>query len=120
MQEINFTNMSDMDIVPITKELTYQYDYGDGWEVVITISDEEYTEKDITYVKENYMPLCIKKDGLSVLDDVGGEGGYCDFLTTVHEAEEEEREEMKAWARYLTAFLLLFDENSKNAVFDCQ
>lgn len=44
-------------------------------------------------------PLCIAADGLSVMDDVGGIGGYCDFLTTIHEANDDKANEMKEWAR---------------------
>ena len=44
-------------------------------------------------------PLCIAADGLNVMDDVGGVGGYCDFLSTIHESDDGEAEEMRDWAR---------------------
>ena len=30
--------------LPLTKELKYEYDYGDGWEVKITLLDEYYSD----------------------------------------------------------------------------
>ena len=32
-------------------------------------------------------PVCVSADGLPLLDDVGGIGGYCDFLLGVHGKE---------------------------------
>ena len=49
-------------------------------------------------------PLCIMADGLPVLDDVGGIGGYCEMLTGIHgEGSEhfdyDDPEGTKEWAR---------------------
>lgn len=44
-------------------------------------------------------PLCIEVDGLSVMDDVGGVGGYVNFLETIHGDDPEEAREMREWAR---------------------
>ena len=87
--------------MPVAHELVYEYDYGDGWEVRITLSDMAYTDEEKEFVCQNYRPRCICKDGLNVLDDVGGMWGYRDFLVTIHEGSEEEREEIREWARYL-------------------
>ncbi len=95
------SNICGTDATPVTHELVYEYDYGDGWEVRITLSDAAYTEEEKDFVCQNYRPCCIRKDGLNVLDDVGGMWGYRDFLVTIHEGSEEEQEEMREWARYL-------------------
>ena len=87
--------------MPVVHELIYEYDYGDGWEVRITVSDIAYTDEEKEFVCQNYCPRCISKDGLNLLDDVGGMWGYRDFLVTIHEGSEEEQEEMREWARYL-------------------
>ena len=94
-------NICGTDAKPVAQELVYKYDYGDGWEVRITLSDAAYTDEDKEFVCQNYRPRCINKDGLSVLDDVGGMWGYRDFLVTIHEGSEEEQEETREWARYL-------------------
>ncbi len=95
------SNICGTDATPVAHELVYEYDYGDGWEVRITVSDIEYTDEEKEFVCQNYRPRCICKDGLSVLDDVGGMWGYRDFLVTIHEGSEEEQIEMREWARYL-------------------
>ena len=95
------SNICGTEATPVAHELVYEYDYGDGWEVRITLSDAVYTDEDKEFVCQNYRPRCINKDGLSVLDDVGGMWGYRDFLVTIHEGSEEEQDEMREWARYL-------------------
>ncbi len=94
-------NICGTDATPVAHELVYEYDYGDGWEVRMTLSDAAYTDEEKEFVCENYRPCCICKDGLRVLDDVGGMWGYREFLTTIHEGSEEEQEEMRQWARYM-------------------
>lgn len=47
-------------------------------------------------------PLCIMADGLNVVDDIGGIGGYIDFLTTINSKDpddQEEKESLKEWSR---------------------
>ena len=94
-------NACGIDAMPVVHELVYEYDYGDGWEVRITVSDIAYTDEEKEFVCQNYCPRCISKDGLNLIDDVGGMWGYRDFLVTIHEGSEEEQEEMREWARYL-------------------
>ncbi len=98
---VDASNICGTDATPVVHELVYEYDYGDGWEVRITVSDIAYTDEEKEFVCQNYRPRCICKDGLNVLDDVGGMWGYRDFLVTIHEGSEEEQDEMREWARYL-------------------
>jgi hypothetical protein len=92
-------------IMPITTELIYSYDYGDGWEVDITLvrefGKENQSVDDETAAKviANRTPMCIAKDGLNVLDDCGNVSGYIDMLRTIHEGDRIEAKEMKEWAR---------------------
>lgn len=99
--KVDVSNICGTDATPVAHELIYEYDYGDGWEVRITVSDIAYNDEEKEFVCQNYLPRCICKDGLNVLDDVGGMWGYRDFLVTIHEGSEEEQEEMREWARYL-------------------
>ena len=89
--------------------INYFYDYGDGWEVSIKLTEAYYPETQyeqdgeaIRQALENYSPVCVAADGLPLLDDVGGIHGYIDFLITAHYSEnEEERAEAREWARSL-------------------
>jgi predicted transcriptional regulator len=92
-------------IMPIATELLYSYDYGDDWEVDISLVrefgkdnqmvDDETAAKVIADCK----PICIAKDGLNVLDDCGNVPGYINMLRTIHEGDRDEAKEMREWAR---------------------
>ncbi len=98
-------------VVPIANSLHYEYDYGDGWEVTISY-EGIFNQKDIGklspeiseqvyQVRKTGKPLCIAMDGKRLLDDVGGIGGYCDFLMTINGKDATAKQEMKEWAHGL-------------------
>lgn len=116
-----FLRKSNIYPVPFSEKLNYKYDYGDGWEVSITCKDAYYKDQNSNWINtegqivsdlsgkiekvcEYYRPVCTDKDGIEVLDDVGGVGGFCEMLKTLyeydpHDAEEvQEKEEMQSWA----------------------
>ena len=43
-------------------------------------------------------PVCVYADGLALLDDVGGIGGFVEMLKTLHGDNKEEAESMREWA----------------------
>jgi len=102
---------------PLFDTLYYEYDYGDGWCVKITViekydaksirklsgseqADEELREN-IELVRTKQAPRCVATDGLNVLDDVGGIGGFHDMLKILEGDDSEEKESTKKWARGL-------------------
>lgn len=93
------------EIMPITAELLYTYDYGDNWEVDISLDREFGKDNQVVddetaaKVIADRKPICIAKDGLNVLDDCGGISGYIDMLRTIHEGDLVEAREMRDWAR---------------------
>ena len=108
-------SQTDKTVVPLSDKLLYSYDYGDGWEIEITCSDIfELTENgfigskgktaseekaaQLSSVKSKHRPICIMADGLPLMDDVGGIGGYCEFLQTINGSDKEEKSYMKEWA----------------------
>ncbi|ACV63020.1 hypothetical protein Dtox_2202 [Desulfofarcimen acetoxidans DSM 771] len=105
---------NDNDIFPVTHKLIYNYDFGDDWTIIITkerdckellqkayISKEELLDAEAT-VLTKHKPVCIHKDGVFVLDDVGGMHGFISFLRDIYEGEDkEERNNSKAWAQSL-------------------
>ena len=46
-------------------------------------------------------PVCIAAEGLALVEDVGGIGGFFKFLQTIHGEDEEEAAGMRQWARSL-------------------
>ena len=51
-----------------------------------------------------HRPVCIQKDGIELVDDVGGIHGFCEMLQTIYECDmnseesSEERENILGWA----------------------
>lgn len=108
--------------MPVTDTLLYQYDFGDNWQVRITASENcpdlvesgriTQAELDRANVKcrETYRPVLLARDGEMLMDDVGGLGGYAEFLRTINPdldgmdadqkaAAKQERKEMLTWAK---------------------
>lgn len=120
-KERTYLEQYDIPGRPVTEQLCYKYDYGDGWEVLISC-DDVYTaeEKDLwvnasgektdtlaealNEVIAKHRPVCIEKDGIELVDDVGGIDGFCNMLQTIYECDYndeeqvEERESMLDWA----------------------
>lgn len=101
-------------IFPVTDELIYNYDFGDNWIVKITkykncedlleknIIDQYELEEAENIVLSKHMPVCINKEGVSVVDDAGGLTGFADLLGTIYEDEDiKESEDARAWAKSL-------------------
>lgn len=101
-------------IFPVAHEIIYNYDFGDNWEVTITkekdcsellengyITSEELHNAETT-VFTKYKPVCIHKDGIFVLDDVGGLHGFVEFLSNIYENDDiDDRDEHLTWAQGL-------------------
>lgn len=89
--------------------INYLYDYGDGWNVSIELTQDYYANdlegqdgSAVRAVLSSHTPVCVAADGLPVLEDVGGIGGYIDFLATLHlNKDAEERRQAREWASSL-------------------
>ena len=92
-------NAQLVEAVPVTDELLYLYDYGDGWEVEITYVEDSEEATAHPEVAAEEKPLCVALDGLNVMDDVGGISGYCDFLHNLHSNDPDEADGLREWAR---------------------
>lgn len=123
-QKRKLLESSNIPAIPVTKQLIYSYDYGDGWKVRITCEDI-YQQDDkgiwkgengeaegeiIGFLEEvvsKYRPVCIEKDGIELVDDVGGIYGFCDMLRTIYETDinneedTEERRDTIVWAEMM-------------------
>lgn len=78
--------------LPKYKRVLYSYDYGDGWEHTCEL------EKVIENYSFNY-PICIDGSGDAPPDDVGGEGGFADFLEAINDKNNPDYTEMKEWGK---------------------
>lgn len=83
-------------VYPVTKELIYTYDYGDDWQFSITAATDvrallksgritkSQLKKDIRFLCERLRPVLLCADGYPLVEDAGGEVGYCDLLRRIN------------------------------------
>ncbi|MDI6824243.1 MAG: plasmid pRiA4b ORF-3 family protein [Bacillota bacterium] len=71
----------------------YEYDFGDGWEHDIVV------EKRLKESKRNAVPVCLGGERHRPPEDVGGPGGYQEFLETIRDKDNPERDDMLSWGQ---------------------
>lgn len=69
----------------------YEYDFGDCWEHEVLFEGCPKAEPGRQY------PSCLEGERACPPDDVGGVGGYGDFLNAIQDKSHEEREESLEW-----------------------
>ncbi len=65
----------------------YEYDFGDSWEHEVLFEGCPKPEKGQKY------PVCLEGERACPPEDVGGVGGYAEFLETIKDRDHEERVE---------------------------
>jgi len=91
LDDIDYTNIILGQV--LTQEdqnIIYEYDFGDGWEHVITL------EKIITEKPQKY-PSCLNGKRNCPPEDCGGPYGYMDLQSVIANPEHEEYEDMIEW-----------------------
>ena len=98
--------MHDMlisDYFPKWKKCVYNYDYGDDW----------FHHIELTDVIDDYsgdLPQLLLGTGDAPPEDVGGVGGFVDFLNIISDQKNEDYENMMEWAQ--SQWWKLFDFES--------
>ena len=69
----------------------YCYDFGDDWEHVITVEERKEEGGSTRFV-------LLEKEGERPPEDVGGEGGFEEFMRIMNDPDDPEYESMKLWA----------------------
>ncbi len=72
--------------------IQYNYDFGDNWQHYIEVGKiiEDYTQN---------FPVCLSGEGNAPPEDVGGEGGYDEFLEAIADPSHPEHKGMIDWAK---------------------
>jgi len=60
--------------------------------------DGEFLDK-LRDIQHKEKPICIAWDGMNLVDDVGGVGGFCEFLEAINGDDPKEKKSYKIWAR---------------------
>lgn len=84
-------NIRLSEYLPEHKMIKYIYDYGDNWQHYIEI-EEVHEDYDKNY------PVCLSGNGNTPPEDVGGEGGYENFLHVLSDADNPEHKSYLVWA----------------------
>jgi len=71
--------------------LTYEYDFGDGWEHKIVL------EKILPFDGSMHVPSCIKGKRACPPEDCGGVWGYENFIKIIQDPSHPEHEDMLEW-----------------------
>lgn len=84
------------DVFENRNSCVYSYDFGDDWEHVITVEHRKEKGGSTRFV-------LLEKEGERPPEDVGGEGGYEEFMRIINNPENPEYESMKLWAEGTSA-----------------
>ena len=71
----------------------YTYDFGDNWNHTIKL---EKVLKEQT----NQFPILLERKGERPPEDVGGEGGFEEYMRIISDPSDEEYESILKWAKY--------------------
>ena len=113
------TPMNQPQTGTLTKTLFYEYDFGDGWTVKLTgsyncadliesgrVTQEELDEANLR-VRSTYRPVMIARDGIDLVDDLGGYGMIPCFVRAINgdftkdNEMYEDKESTIDWAKSL-------------------
>ncbi|WP_283171665.1 DUF6429 family protein [Curtanaerobium respiraculi] len=87
---VDLENVTLEDVFERTDVVHYTYDWGDNWDLTILLlgTEEGYPSAD---------PRCEKGAGDCPPDDVGGEGGFEDFLKVIADQDDPEHWHLVEW-----------------------
>jgi len=78
-------------IASLNRKFKYEYDFGDGWEHEIVVEKVLLPEPGAMY------PQCLKGKGACPPEDVGGVGGYANFLEAIRDPNHAEHQMYVEW-----------------------
>ncbi|MBT9495684.1 MAG: plasmid pRiA4b ORF-3 family protein [Paucibacter sp.] len=75
----------------VVRDFRYTYDFGDNWRHTVMV------ERTMAADEINTWPQCLAGHNACPPEDVGGIGGYADFLEAVGDPAHEEYFAMRCW-----------------------
>lgn len=102
---IELHNYSTIRFKPQSNRLEYFYDYVDDWKVNISCMNvyyedysEEFDAEVVGQVVAEHRPICVKTDGMDLIDDVGGLSGFIRFLNIASDQKNRKFKSVNEWA----------------------
>lgn len=78
-------------VATVGTEFGYTYDFGDGWEHRLLLEGIALAEPGAFY------PRCVQGGRSAPPEDVGGTGGYEDYLDALADPNHDQHDELLAW-----------------------
>ena len=73
------------------RQFFFDYDFGDGWEHEIVIEQLTWSSDGLKFA------VCVDGENACPPEDVGGAGGYEDFLAAMADPDHEEHDDLLRW-----------------------
>ena len=67
-----------------TDKLIYNYDFGEGWQIMVEFSKDVCPKKEEKKCLETHRPVMLYADGLNLVEDVGYVHGFAAFLMSLY------------------------------------
>ncbi len=90
-------------------KLTFEYDYGDGWKVDLTLELCEKREVSLAG-----LPSILEGEGFGIIEDIGGVGGLEDLAKALKKGKGKEYKEYCLWLDSTLLDLNAFDIDDMN------
>jgi hypothetical protein len=90
-------------------KLTFEYDYGDGWEVDLELIACEKREVSLAG-----LPCVYEGEGFGIVEDVGGVGGLTELAKALKKGSGKKYDDFCAWLGTTTLDLEAFDKDDIN------
>lgn len=76
------------------RRFVYEYDFGDSWEHEVVVEDITWTPLVLKHA------VCLDGQNACPPEDVGGVGGYAEFLEAIADPRHEEYDHFLRWAGF--------------------
>ena len=109
--EVRHDNQTNLrEIFSDTERCLYTYDFGDDWEHEILLEE-------VIANSHNRFPILLESNGERPPEDVGGPGGYEEYLRIVSDPESPEYESVVAWSKMTRAKKRTIEEINRSLLF---
>lgn len=90
--------------VNVPLKLTFEYDYGDGWLINLTLENCEKIE-----IPGGDLPRVLEGEGFGIIEDVGGVGGLEELAKAFKNKKGQQYEKYREWLGVDSIDLTAFD-----------
>jgi Plasmid pRiA4b ORF-3-like protein len=89
--EIDEQSVTVLQALHDLQPFTFDYDFGDGWEHDVVIEELIHSDTGLKFA------VCLDGERACPPDDVGGPGGYVNFLAAIADPGHEEHADLLEW-----------------------